>query len=92
MENIDILGYVAASLTTIAFVPQVVKTWKSKSTEDISLTMFILFNVGIGLWLAYGIILGAKPIILANLITGILALIILGFKINDVVKKTYDDS
>lgn len=76
----DILGMVAGTLTTIAFVPQVVKTWRSKSTHDISYGMFILFSVGLLLWLAYGIAINSWPIMLSNIVTLVLALVILGLK------------
>jgi len=76
----DILGMIAGTLTTIAFVPQVVKTWRSKSTEDISYGMFILFSLGLVMWLAYGIVINALPIIISNTITLALALVILGLK------------
>ena len=85
--DVNTLGYVAACLTTLAFVPQVVKTVKTKSTDDISLVMFLMFNFGIVLWLIYGIILENKPIILANLVTGSLALIILGYKVKNTLRK-----
>jgi MtN3 and saliva related transmembrane protein len=81
MNGIQILGLVAGFLTTIAFVPQVVKTWKSKSAKDISLNMFLLFCLGVSLWLIYGIINNDLPIILANLMTLLLALCILYFKL-----------
>ena len=76
----DIIGMIAGTLTTIAFVPQVVKTWRSKSTEDISYGMFILFSLGLVLWLVYGIVIDALPIIISNTITLALALVILGLK------------
>ena len=76
----DVLGMIAGTLTTIAFVPQVVKTWRSKSTHDISYGMFILFSVGLILWLTYGIVIGAWPIIVSNTVTLALALVILGLK------------
>jgi MtN3 and saliva related transmembrane protein len=85
--DVNTLGYVAACLTTLAFVPQVMKTVKTKSTDDISLIMFLMFNLGIVLWLIYGVILESKPIILANTVTGIFALIILGYKIRNTIKK-----
>ena len=86
--DIDTLGYIAACLTTLAFVPQVVKTVKTQSTDDISLIMFLMFNVGIVLWLIYGIILENTPIIFANVVTGSLAMVILGYKIRNTVKKS----
>ena len=76
----DILGMIAGTLTTIAFIPQVVKTWRSKSTHDISYGMFILFSLGLLLWLAYGILIDALPIIISNTVTLALALVILGLK------------
>jgi MtN3 and saliva related transmembrane protein len=81
MDSITILGLVAATLTTVAFLPQMIKTWRSKSAKDVSLGMLITFCIGVCLWLIYGIYLQALPIILANLLTLIFNLIILGFKI-----------
>ena len=72
---------VAATLTTIAFIPQVKKIWNSKSAKDVSLGMFIVFCTGVALWLAYGILLGEMPIIVANTITLALALAILAMKL-----------
>lgn len=80
MLSPDILGMIAGTLTTLAFIPQVVKTWNSKSTHDISYGMFILFSLGVLLWLVYGIVLGALPIIISNAVTLALASIILGLK------------
>ena len=81
MDLTDVLGFVAGTLTTAAFVPQVVKAWRTRSTSDISLSMFVLFNIGLVLWLAYGVIIGAWPIVLANVVTLALALTILFFKL-----------
>ncbi|MBW2976170.1 SemiSWEET transporter [Candidatus Woesearchaeota archaeon] len=81
MDYITILGLAAGTLTTIAFLPQVIKTWKTKSTGDLSLVMIIGFCAGIILWLVYGILLASLPIILANAATFVLALTILIFKI-----------
>jgi len=81
MELAMISAYIAGLLTTIAFLPQVIRTWKTKSTKDISLSMFVLFLIGICCWLIYGISLRSMPIILANSVTIILASIILFFKI-----------
>lgn len=63
---LDILGFVAALLTTAGFVPQFMKVYKTKSTHDISLIMFIALSIGIILWLIYGILLNAVPVIVAN--------------------------
>ncbi len=81
MESANTLGLIAGALTTAAFIPQVVKTWKSKHTLDISLGMFAIFSAGVLLWLLYGIQLGALPIILANGVTLVLSLTILVFKL-----------
>ena len=75
------LGYIAGFLTTIAFLPQVIKVWKTKSTKDISLWMFLIFNLGVFLWLIYGILIKNYALIFANTITLILSLSILVAKI-----------
>lgn len=81
MESANVLGFIAGTLTTIAFVPQVIKIWKSRHARDISMGTFALFSFGVLLWLLYGIRLGALPIILANGITLVLSLTILVFKL-----------
>ncbi|MHB9119576.1 MAG: SemiSWEET transporter [Burkholderiales bacterium] len=81
MQAADLLGTAAGTLTTLAFLPQVLKTWKSKSAKDISSVMFLLFSLGVLLWLVYGFAIGALPIILANTVTLILALAIIVMKI-----------
>ncbi|MBI3569816.1 MAG: SemiSWEET transporter [Gammaproteobacteria bacterium] len=81
MTTTDLLGLVAGTLTTAAFVPQVVKAWRTRSTSDISLGMFVLFNVGLVLWLAYGVIIGSWPVVLTNVVTLVLALTILFLKL-----------
>jgi MtN3 and saliva related transmembrane protein len=75
------LGMVAAFLTTVSFVPQVLRTWSTRSTKDISLAMFLAYTTGIGLWLIYGIFLRDIPIIASNAVTFVLAAIILGLKL-----------
>jgi len=82
-----LLGTMAGTLTTIAFIPQALKTWRSRSAEDISLGMFVLFSTGVLLWLVYGIALGEWPIIIANAITLALALMILALKVLDVLQR-----
>ncbi len=79
--NPDMLGYVAAVLTTVAFVPQAVKTARSRDTSGISLGMYVIFTTGVALWLVYGLALSALPIILANSITLPLAATILALKL-----------
>lgn len=81
MDAAKIIGLVAGFLTTVAFVPQVIKTWRSKSARDLSLVMFLLFCTGVFLWMIYGIMINELPVILWNIITLLLALIILLFKI-----------
>jgi len=75
------IGFFAAFCTTFAFFPQAIKVWKTKSTRDISLYMFIIFTIGVFSWLIYGITISDLPIILANSVTLILSLIILIYKI-----------
>jgi MtN3 and saliva related transmembrane protein len=81
MDFITILGLVAGTLTTLAFLPQLLKIWQTKSAKDISFNTLIFFNIGIFLWLIYGIYLNALPIILANLFTLIFNMIIVWLKI-----------
>lgn len=81
MDFITILGLVAATLTTFSFLPQMLKTWQTKSAKDVSYAMLITFNTGVFLWLMYGISLRALPIIVANAITLFFNLIILWLKI-----------
>ena len=81
MNTIQLLGLAAGSLTTAAFLPQVIKTWKTRSAKDLSLGMFLLFCLGVVLWLAYGIIQRDVPVIVANLLTLILASALLFFKL-----------
>lgn len=83
MNGIDWIGTFAGSFTTIAFIPQVAKTWISRSTRDISLWMFLLFSSGVLLWLIYGILLHALPIVVANGITLSLSLSILIMKVRE---------
>jgi MtN3 and saliva related transmembrane protein len=78
---VEWLGVAAGTLTTLSFVPQVVRTWKTKSTEDVSLWMLLAFNGGILLWLTYGIILRKPSIIYANGVTLSLSLTLLGLKL-----------
>lgn len=81
MDFVTIIGFIGASLTTIAFLPQVIQIWKTKSTKDISLKMYIILCAGIFLWLLYGVMILSWPIIVANAIGFISSLIILIFKV-----------
>lgn len=74
------LGLIAGACTTIAFLPQVIKTWKSRSAKDLSLSMFSIFTIGVSLWLVYGILDQNVPVIAANLITLMLAATLLVLK------------
>ncbi|HYC36009.1 MAG TPA: SemiSWEET transporter [Usitatibacter sp.] len=76
----DAIGLLAGFLTTVAFVPQVVKIWRSRSARDVSLTAFLAFTAGVALWLAYGIMRNELPIILWNAVTLVLAAAILVMK------------
>ena len=78
---IKYIGFFAAFCTTIAFVPQAIKVYKSKSTKDISLYMFLIFTIGVLSWLIYGIIIFNLPVILANAVTLVLSLFILIYKL-----------
>jgi MtN3 and saliva related transmembrane protein len=80
MDYTSIIGIVAGTLTTVAFIPQVIKIWKLKETRDLSLTTFLLWFIGINIWLMYGIIRKDVVIITANAVTIILGAIILYFK------------
>ena len=79
--NIEFFGYFAAILTTLAFLPQLIKTLKTKKAEDVSLITLIMFLTGVLSWIIYGYRIASTPILLANLITFILNLLILIFKI-----------
>lgn len=81
LEWITIIGTLAASLTTISFVPQVVKIWKSKCARDISLPMYVSFTAGVALWLAYGVMIASIPIIVANIVTLVLATAVIIMKL-----------
>ena len=81
--NVEYLGYVAAFLTTVSFLPQVIKTVKTKDTSGISLYMYFFFVIGLVLWFYYGYLLDEMPIMVANLFTGIMACIILFYKLRE---------
>lgn len=73
----EFFGFLAAFLTTLAFIPQVIKVYKTNKTEDLSSSTFLMFTIGIFCWLMYGILLNSYPMILANSITVVLAFYIL---------------
>jgi len=78
---IEFFGYFAAILTTIAFIPQLIKTLKTKKADDVSLTTLIMFLTGVAAWIIYGIQISSKPILIANIITFLLNFLILVFKL-----------
>jgi MtN3 and saliva related transmembrane protein len=81
MSISTLIGLFAAFCTTAAFVPQVLRTWKTRSTEDISLGMFVFYSTGIFSWLVYGVIIRDVPLMASNGVTFVLSLIMLGFKL-----------
>ena len=81
MQLIDLIGYLAAVLTTLSFVPQAWHTFRTRDVRGISLGMYGAFTLGVALWLVYGLLLGAWPIVLANAVTLALAAAILVMKL-----------
>ena len=81
MDSTSVIGFAAGLLTTLAFVPQVVKIWRSRSAADVSLAAFIAFTLGVGLWFAYGILKQEPPIVLWNGVTLLLAAAIVAMKL-----------
>jgi MtN3 and saliva related transmembrane protein len=81
MPLTDLIGYVAAFLTTCSFVPQALHTFRTRDVQGISLGMYAVFTAGVALWLVYGLVLAAWPIVVANAITLALAGTILGMKV-----------
>jgi MtN3 and saliva related transmembrane protein len=81
MQASDILGYLAGTLTTVSLLPQVWRTFRTKDVSGISLKMYFIFTVGIAIWLAYGIVLGEVPMIVANSVSLVLACLVLAMKV-----------
>ena len=81
MNLISVLGLAAAACTTLAYVPQVVRSWRTRATRDISLGMFLVMTTGVLLWLVYGLLIRDLPLVLANGVTLLLSLTILVLKI-----------
>ena len=80
-HQIEIIGYCAAFLTTIAFLPQAIQSWRTRDLSGISVGMYSLFTTGVGLWLVYGLMIETWPLILANALTFALAFSILLLKL-----------
>ena len=81
MTTADLIGSLAACLTTLSFVPQAWLTFKTRDVSGVSLGMYSVFTVGVALWLAYGLLLRSWPMVIANAITLVLALMILAMKV-----------
>ncbi len=89
---IEFLGYVSAVLTTIAFLPQIIKTFKTKSAKDVSMGMFVLFTCGVFLWIVYGFLTVTMPVLIANAVIFCLSLTQIILKIKyDKVEKIKND-
>jgi MtN3 and saliva related transmembrane protein len=86
LVSYELIGYCAAFLTTIAFLPQAIQSWRTRDLSGISVGMYSLFTTGVGLWLIYGLMIEKWPLILANALTFLLALSILVLKIRSTGK------
>lgn len=80
----EVIGMLAALLTTVSFLPQAIMTCRTGNTEGISLSMYVLFTVGVAGWLIYGLMVASLPVILANAVTLMIASVILGMKVRAV--------
>jgi len=78
---IQAIGFLAGLLTTLSFVPQVVKAYRTRSTNDLSLVMLVTFSIGLALWVAYGIITGQAPVVVTNVVTFVLVVVLLWVKL-----------
>lgn len=81
MTVTEALGYAAATLTTVSFLPQAWLIWRTRRAAGLSVGMYSLFSVGVACWLGYGLMIGARPVIVANAITLALALFILAVRL-----------
>jgi MtN3 and saliva related transmembrane protein len=81
METFTIIGLAAATCTTISFLPQAIQVIKTKHTKDLSLAMYLIFTVGVFLWLVYGLLVSDLPVIIANAVTLVFAATILIMKL-----------
>ena len=81
MDLVTMIGFIAGTLTTISFLPQVHKAWRTKSCSDLSIGMLLAFTAGVVLWLVYGLMLRAAPVILANAVTLVLLVALLALKV-----------
>ena len=90
ISSADLIGSAAGTLTTVAFIPQVVRAWRTKSVDDLSLWMLLAFTAGVGLWTVYGVVTGALPLIVTNGVTFVLALALLVMKLRGPVRAGRD--
>lgn len=81
MDKITLLGLMAGTCTTLSFLPQLIKTWKTRSTHDISIGMYVTLSIGLLLWVFYGVYIYSLPIIITNVVTLILVCTVLVLKI-----------
>lgn len=81
MELVTAIGFTAGALTTVAFWPQLRRTWTTKSADDVSLAMLLTFTTGVFLWFLYGLLLGSWPIVVTNVVTFVLTAAILVLKL-----------
>lgn len=86
MFHVDIIGYIAACLTTFAFLVQAIKSWKTKDLSGISVGMYSMFASGVALWLVYGLVIDSMPLIVTNALTLIFALGVLYMKLKQIQK------
>ncbi len=82
MDATVLIGYMAGTLTTVSFLPQVIRSYTTRSTRDISFKMLILFGAGMLLWTIYGILVNSLPIIAANVITFALVIVLVAMKVH----------
>ena len=75
--NYEIIGFIAAILTTSSFLPQLIKVWKTKSSKGVSTLMYFVMLSGVILWGAYGYLIGSKSVLIANIVAGLLQIVIL---------------
>lgn len=86
-SSADLLGYIGATLTTIAFLPQALLAWRADDLSSISLPMYLIFVTGVSFWLAFGILSNITPVIIANALTLLLAGSVLALKIRDLRRR-----
>lgn len=87
---VEVVGYVGATLTTLAFFPQTLKVIQSRDTRSISLAMYVLFTIGVCFWLVYGLLIQSFPVVIANIITVVLSAIIMLMKLREPKSKDFD--